>query len=489
MRTRSQLSGQTLVITNWRDLDHPDAGGAEVVCENLAASYARQGDRVVYLTAGVAGRPRSEERNGYHIIRRGNRFTVYLWALAWLAWHRRDVRAVIDSQNGIPFFTPVAVRRRTPVVLLLHHVHQNQMAAGLPGPLAKIGMFLEGPASRLVYGQRAIVAVSPSTRQEIRQTLRLRGAITVAPPGLDKAPAAAARRAKGPRIVCVGRLTAHKRTGLILEMMPQLLSEFPDLELHIVGDGSCREELQEAAANLGLGGSVVFHGSIPGLARDELLATAWMSVNASAAEGWGLSVVEANALGVPVLAVRRPGLQDSIQDGETGWLVDDESELAGAAGRILDELADPEAALAWSQRARDWASCFSWDDMARRIKRTLLVERERLASGKAERRPQSDAVTLLHLPRRLVPGGWNPRLRVADWIVDRPDGMVFVLTGTDTEMARTAMVRSGLPDHVASDPQVTYTVARPADLMLPGRLASGTGHDAYTDDLAPAGVG
>ena len=73
--------------------------------------------------------------------------------------------------------------------------------------------------------------------------------------------------------------------------------------------------------------------------------------------------------------------------------------------------------------------------------------------------------------------------------MDRPDGLVFVLTGTDTEMARTAMVRSGLPDHVASDPQVTYTVARPADLMLPGRLASGTGHDAYTDDLAPAGVG
>ena len=154
----------------------------------------------MYLTAGVAGRPRSEERNGYRIIRRGNRLTVYLWALAWLAWHRREVGAVIDSQNGIPFFTPVAVRRRTPVVLLLHHVHQNQMAAGLPGPLAKIGMFLEGPASRLVYGQRAIVAVSPSTRQEIRQTLRLRGAITVAPPGLDKAPAAAP----------AGQLPAHR---------------------------------------------------------------------------------------------------------------------------------------------------------------------------------------------------------------------------------------------------------------------------------------
>jgi glycosyltransferase involved in cell wall biosynthesis len=489
MRSRSPLRGQTLVITNWRDLDHPDGGGAEVVCENLAASYARQGQRVVYLTAAVVGRPRSEERNGYRIIRRGNRLTVYIWALAWLAWHRREVCAVIDSQNGIPFFTPLAVRRRTPVVLLLHHVHQNQMAAGLPGPLAKLGMFLEGPASRLVYGQRAIVAVSPSTRQEIRQTLKLRGAITVAPPGLDKTSGSTGRRAEHPSIVCVGRLTAHKRTGLILEMMPRLLSQFPHLELHIVGDGSCRAELEQRTADLGLGASVIFHGSLPGPVRDELLATAWMSINASAAEGWGLSVVEANALGVPVLAVRRPGLQDSIQDGETGWLVDDESELATAACQILEELTDPGVAAAWSERARDWAACFTWDEMALRIKRTLLVERERLAFGQAERLPANDAVTLLHLPRRLVPRSWNPRLRVADWVVDRPDGLVFVLTGTDTEMARHAMVQSGLPDQVASDPQVTCVVARPADLMLPGRMTKGSVHGARPDALAAAGVG
>jgi glycosyltransferase involved in cell wall biosynthesis len=488
MKTAPKVNRQTLVITNWRDLDHPDAGGAEVVCENLAAQYARQGLQVVYLTAAVAGRPRVEARNGYRIIRGGSRFTVYVWALAWLVMHRRNVSGVIDSQNGIPFFTPLAVPRRTPVVLLLHHVHQEQMAAGLPLPLALLGRFLEGPASRLVYRQRAIVAVSPSTRQQIRQTLRLRGSITVAPPGLDKARAPDRRRARHPRIVCVGRLTAHKRTELIIEMIPGLLSRFPDLQLHIVGEGTCRQALEKMAADLGLGRSVTFHGALPGPARDELLASAWLSVNASAAEGWGLSVVEANALGVPVLAVRRPGLQDSIRDGESGWLVEDDSALPGAVAHALEVLADPDVAKEWSSRARHWASCFSWEDMAERILRSLRVEHDRLGRHGGERRLQSDAVTVVYIPRRLIPRSWSPQLRVMDRIVDRPDGRLLILPGTDTAMARIALTRAGLPEPIARNPAITCNVARPAELMLPDASTNSLGSDGE-DDLALAGVG
>jgi glycosyltransferase involved in cell wall biosynthesis len=486
MKRGQKLAHQTLVITNWRDLDHPDAGGAELVCEKLAARYAEQGHRVVYLTSAVAGRPRSEERDGFRIIRAGNRFTVYLWTLIWLASHRRQVGAVIDSQNGIPFFTPLVVSRQTPVVLLLHHVHQDQMAAGLPGPLAKFGMFLEGPASRLIYGRRAIVAVSPSTRQEIRQTLQLGGFITVAPPGLDPAPPGLGTRADHPRIVCVGRLTAHKRTGLILDMMPELIARFPDLELHVVGNGACKAELERKASQLGLGGSVTFHGALPAPERDALLASAWLSVNASAAEGWGLSVIEANALGVPVLAVRRPGLRDSIRDGETGWLVDDEPALAGAAVQALEDLADTRTGEAWSRRTRRWAASFSWEEMAERILRALRVEQERLRCGDPERRLRSDTVTEVHVPAGLAPASWQPRLRLTDRVIDIPRGRLLVLAGTDTTQARTALVRSGLPERIAWDPEITCRVARPADLMLPGGFATLPDSDRHEHALASA---
>ena len=77
------------------------------------------------LTSAVDGQASTEERDGFRVIRRGGRFTVYPWSLLWIARHRRSIRAVIDSQNGIPFFTPLAVSKRTPVLLLLHHVHHE----------------------------------------------------------------------------------------------------------------------------------------------------------------------------------------------------------------------------------------------------------------------------------------------------------------------------------------------------------------------------
>jgi hypothetical protein len=260
-------------------------------------------------------------------------------------------------------------------------------------------------------------------------------------------------------------------------MMPALLDRFPTLELHIVGEGSCRSDLQRAAMARGVGSSVKFHGALPARDRDALLASAWMSINASAAEGWGISVIEANALGVPVLAVRKPGLRDSIRDGETGWLVADESQLTGATAQALEALASPEVAAEWSRRTRAWASRFSWDEMADRVLRTVLAEHARLERDDSERRLQNDAVTLVHVPTRLVPENWNPRLRIGDSIFQRPDGRLLVLAGSDTARARTALIRSGMRERTALDPAILCSVARPSDLLL----AHLPGDDALTE--------
>ena len=118
-----------LVITNWRDTKHPDAGGAEVVCERLARIVRRDGGRKSYCWRRQwRGRVARRGDDGFWIIRRGGRFTVYPWALFWLLLHRKQIIGVVDSQNGIPFFTPLAVGSKTPVLLLLHHVHQDQFS-------------------------------------------------------------------------------------------------------------------------------------------------------------------------------------------------------------------------------------------------------------------------------------------------------------------------------------------------------------------------
>ncbi len=463
-----------LVITNWRDREHPRAGGAEVVCEMLAERLARGPQRVVLLTAAVEGQPAHEFRDGYEVVRRGGQLTVYPHALTWLLTHRRKISGVIDSQNGIPFFTPLAVQASTPVALLLHHIHQDQFSKYLSRPGAALGRWLERTGCRVVYGRRAVVAVSPSTRQGARRRLGLRGQIRVVPPGCDPMPEALRLgfdRAPVPRIVCVGRLVPHKRTHLLVEAVPAIAERHPDLEVHIVGDGTELAQLRQAVAHAGLASRVVLHGSLPAAERDRLLATAWLTVNPSQGEGWGLSIVEANALGVPALAYRRPGLRDSIRHGVTGWLIDDRDDLAEAVADALDRLADPGLAMEMSQRAHHWVSRFTWDEMAERISAVLDDERGRLAHRSDDRRVRTDLATVVHVPTPLLPDNWVPDFRLSDKWSRTTQALVVLLPGADTGTARLALSRAGLPDEVVTHPSVTVEVARPTDFLSPVTMA------------------
>jgi hypothetical protein len=124
------LAGRRIAIVNWRDPWHPEAGGAEVYAFEMAQGLTRRGARVCYLTARAPGQARSERRDGIDIVRIGGRLSVYPAVLAWLLLRRWTFDAVLDCQNGIPFFTPWVLPRRVPVLCVMHHVHGR--AAELP---------------------------------------------------------------------------------------------------------------------------------------------------------------------------------------------------------------------------------------------------------------------------------------------------------------------------------------------------------------------
>jgi glycosyltransferase involved in cell wall biosynthesis len=470
MRLRGPHRRNLLVVTNWRDRKHPHAGGAELVCERLARAFCERGHDVVLLTSAVAGERRKEQRDGYWIVRRGGRWSVYLWVLAWMLLYRKYIRGVVDSQNGIPFFTPLVVKRKTPVLMLLHHVHQDQFHLYFPPAVAKLGQWAERFGSGLVYRDRTIIAVSPSTRKGVRRRLGLKGDIVVIPPGSDTAVSSLPGirgRSNAPRIVSVGRLVPHKGMHSIVEGMPAVLSAHPEAELHLVGDGPERRTLQALVERLDIGARVTLHGALGAAERDELMRTAWMSVNASAGEGWGISVIEANAFGIPVLAYRRAGLQDSIRDGETGWLIDADEELGPAMARLLDEMGDQGAAAAMGKRARQWASQFTWDEMADQALALMEAEAGRLAHSPDNRRTFTDLATVVRIPLDLFPDGVAPVFRATDKCVMSGRELVVLLRNTDTETARVALRRAGVSPSAVEDERVQITVARPVDLVSP----------------------
>ncbi|HTW07998.1 MAG TPA: glycosyltransferase family 4 protein, partial [Acidimicrobiales bacterium] len=457
-------------VLNWRDLDHPQVGGAEVYCEQVGRRMSAMGERVVLLTSRVAGRPRRETRAGIEIVRAGGQFGVYPAALVWLFLRRHRVRAVVDSQNGIPFFSPLVVGRRTPVALLVHHVHQDQFGTYFNAPVAAVGRWLERVGSRLVYGERLVLAVSPSTRQGARLRLGLRGQVFVVPPAQEAPPGPAARtrpRHEQPRIVCVGRLVNHKRPSTIVEAVAQVLQAWPGLELHFVGGGPEAPALAALTQRLNVQKSVTFHGPLAAEARDDLLRTAWLTVVASQGEGWGLTVMEANALGVPVVARRVPGLRDSVLDGRTGWLVDEGDELAPAISQALAHLSDPRRAQAMALECQHWASHFNWDSTTERIAALLAAERGRLAHSGDDRRAYSDLAMVAQVPLDILPEDWAPRFRATDEVTIGPEGLLVLLYGTDLASAREALERAGLSRKTAGHHRVQIRVARPGDFVFP----------------------
>lgn len=160
----------------------------------------------------------------------------------------------------------------------------------------------------------------------------------VIPNGIETKRFAAGPEPVPGRVVMVGRLAAPKRHDLAIRAIARVAARNSEVQLQIVGDGPRREEVERLAGELGLAGRVQLLGG-----RDdvpELLSQAACVVLASDYEGCPLSVIEAMAAGVPVIATRVGGLGELVQHGVTGLLVphEDAGALAAAIGDLLSDL-------------------------------------------------------------------------------------------------------------------------------------------------------
>jgi glycosyltransferase involved in cell wall biosynthesis len=458
------VPGEHLVWLNFKDAGHPLSGGAEEFMHQVTGRLAAEGQRVTVLTSRFRGAARTATIKGATVRRMGNTYTVYLYALLWLLRHRHEINGIVDTCNGIPFFAPLAVGRRVPVVVLIHHVHQSMFAQRFRFPLAQLGRWIERVGNRLVYGRRTIAVVSPSSRAEVRRVLGLIGPVFVAANGQEPLAVPGTRRSEAPRIVCVGRLVPHKRWDLLIRVLPRVAELIPDVELDLIGDGPCRPQLISLIADLGLQGRVRLHGRISDEERNRLLASAWLTVCTSEVEGWGLAVTEAMALGVPAVVLASPGLRDSVRDHTTGWVVGRVSHLAGRLTSALIELEDPEVAECWSRRCRDWASRFTWDATADRVAGLLISEDDRRIA--AAGCTVCDLSTVVALPVGAAATIDYRRLRSVDqvdWDTLEPADereVRILLPGFDESDAVALLGRLGV------DPAgLRVWVARPGDLL------------------------
>ncbi|WP_439030487.1 glycosyltransferase family 4 protein [Gordonia terrae] len=355
-----------VLLLCWRDTGHPQGGGSETYLERVGAELARRGARVTFLTSGYRGAARDEVRDGMRFVRAGGRISVYPVMLATILAGRiglgplagRGPDVVVDTQNGVPFFS--ALVSAAPTVVLVHHCHREQwpVAGRL---LGRVGWFIESRVSPRVHRRNRYVTVSAPSKSELVDLGVDADRISVVRNGVDPLPAdigTPAAESGQVRLCVLSRLVPHKQVEDALTVVARLRREGVDARLDVIGGGWWSDELRTAAAELGVTEVVRFHGHVDERRKHELLAGARVHLMPSRKEGWGLAVVEAAQHGVPTIGYRSAaGLTDSIDDGDTGLLVDGVDELASATRKLID---NPDETRRLGRNARIKASRYSW---------------------------------------------------------------------------------------------------------------------------------
>ena len=362
-----------VLFLSWRDIKHPEAGGAEIFLEQVSAGLAERGHKVTVVTARYPGSVAMEARGDRIFIRRGGRLAVYPSGFLHTLTHSRQYDVIVDIQNGLPFWSPLA--GFTPVINLVHHVHREQWDQVLGARQGAVGWWLESTASPRIYRRSRFLAVSESTRDELVSLGVPPDRISVVYSGLDPMlppqPVTRTPELPGPHLVVLGRLVPHKRVEQAIDAVAALAPDFPGIHLTIAGQGYWEPRLRAHAHAAGVDERVRFAGVVSEQEKSDILADADLHLLPSVKEGWGLVVIEAARMGTPTVAYASAGgTRESVRHGDTGVLVEDEADFRAAIAALL---ADPDEVARLSSQALAFAERFSWENSVRGVEAELLA--------------------------------------------------------------------------------------------------------------------
>lgn len=355
-----------VLIFNWRDTAHPQAGGAERATHEIARRWVQQGHKVQIICGNFRGGKKTDSIGGIDICRVGGRYSLYPQAL-FHYYHDRfqgKYDVIIDEINNIPFLTPLYVRE--PVVAFIHQIGANMLFEELPFIQAKSWAMLEPFLLRLYRDKQVIT--SESSREDLLRIGIVENNIHVINYGVDHdIYVPGMKKSDFPHVLYFGRLKRFKGVHLLVEAMKQVTAEIPEAKLSVVGTGDAQylNELKTMTDRLNLNKNITFYelGFGDCLAKKvELMQESWVSVVPSAREGFGLVVVEANACGTPTIAANVPGLRDTVRNYETGILSDRDTDSLAKSIKYL--LTHDDVRYDMSKKALDWSRHFDWDRTA-----------------------------------------------------------------------------------------------------------------------------
>lgn len=367
------------------DVYFPRVNGVSTSIETTRHALEKLGHEVTLI---VPDYPQQEELTDPNVIRIPARKVLFDPEDRLMTWRdlRRTIRALAPQKFDLihihtPFIahyagTRMARNLKLPVVETYHTFFEQYLEHYIP--------FLPDPMLRLMarrltanQGNAVNALISPSVA--MRDILRRYGVLTpisVIPTGIDleawRTPTAPDPRselglnATQPVLLFVGRLAFEKNVEFLLNMLTKLIVQRPDTCLVLAGEGPAEKHLRKITTQLGLDEHVHFVGYLP---RDgqlqALYRTADAFVFASATETQGLVLVEALALGLPVVALAEMGTRDVVREGEGCLIAPNDPQ--GFAERVLELINHPHAARQLATQAVIAAEAWQEERVAERL--------------------------------------------------------------------------------------------------------------------------
>lgn len=365
-----------IFILNERDLENPLAGGAEVHLFEIFGRLAARGFPTTLICAGFRGGARCATMRDVEVLRTGNRYTYYARAprlFRQLARRWDGPAILVENLNKLPFYGPLY--SPVPVLAIVHHLFGTTAFRQVNLPVAMV-TYLSELLIPAVYRHTPVVAISPSTRDDLVARGVRPERITLIPNGLDHEQYRPDDREPGNVILSLGRIEPYKRIDVVVSAMSHIRAAVPDARLVIVGRGAAVPALKRQVERLQLEDAVTFEGFVDEDAKVAHYRTARVFVNPSEKEGWGLTVLEANACGVPAVASDSPGLRDSVRHDETGLLVP-HGDVGACADAIVRILGERETWRRLRAGGLAWAATFSWEAVSDQIEAMIWKQAAR----------------------------------------------------------------------------------------------------------------
>jgi phosphatidyl-myo-inositol dimannoside synthase len=372
----------------------PMAGGIARLTGELAERYPP--GSLLISTGSVEGSAGVDARLSNRVDRLGIRSTRLRTIQGLVLWSRRARQLARGFRPGFVWcgnlkpagFPALWLNRREkiPYGIMLYGSELLLLQQRI-----RTSRFKRGTAERIFRQAAVLVAISEWTRRQCLEVLDGLGCkpgeidVRRIPLGTDPAHFRPDLDTSGVRaryglepgrwLITVARLVGHKGFDTGLRVLAALRDAFPDLRYAIVGTGPMQAQLETLARDLGVGHLVRFLTGVPDEDLPALYNSAEIYLGLSRAEGllmegFGISLVEASACGIPVVGARQGGIPDAVREGQTGLLVDS-TDLPAIVEVVRSLLENQQLARRLGLEGRRAVETyFNWDRVTADVRRT-----------------------------------------------------------------------------------------------------------------------